>query len=312
MRLVTEEFAHRVPASRPRGRDRLGRATRRGVCAALAVLLAVAATGCSWMGGPPGDPATTLDAADARPEAVAAARAAAWDRMQLAPREPYWPFRVGELYEAEDSTAEAVTYLQRALALDPTYAPAVALLSKVYYDAGMHEDGVALLDGYVTGNPGAPDALRAALALHLEALGDVDRANAVLAECSEDSKDARAARTFVSLRGDGFESSLEVARRALDADPNSAANHNNYGIALLYAGKPLEARKAFLEALELDGSLPGALYNMAIVESFYFFDDDAAREWYAKYRRLASDDPDGLEAHFGADVSARSRKDSGD
>jgi hypothetical protein len=40
------------------------------------------------------------------------------------------------------------------------------------------------------------------------------------------------------------------------------------------------------------------------VEGFYFFDDAAGREWFARYKKVASDDPDDLAARFGAKVSS--------
>jgi tetratricopeptide (TPR) repeat protein len=124
----------------------------------------------------------------------------------------------------------------------------------------------------------------------------------VLSQCASDSRDARAARTLVALSGDDVGAVLAAAQQALDGD-KSAANYNNYGIALLYAGRPIEARNAFRSALELNKQLAGALYNMAIVETFYFFDEAAGREWFARYRRYASEDPDNLTARFEADVS---------
>jgi Tfp pilus assembly protein PilF len=97
---------------------------------------------------------------------------------------------------------------------------------------------------------------------------------------------------------------LDTARKALDDDKNSAANHNNYGIALLMAGRPFDARDEFRAALDINGALPGALYNMAIVESFYFFDDASGRDWYARYLRVDNEDPDNLKAHFDSDVTS--------
>lgn len=273
--------------------------------------LLLTATGCSTLRGVGNtlmfwrdDPAARIMAGDdVRPEDAALVLGSVAEQMRLDPTEPYWPFHMGELYAALDSTARAEVFLQGSLELDGGYAPAAALLSKIYYDAQQYEDGIALLDGFIAGNAGAPDALRAALALHLEALGDVDAANAVLDGCSGNSKEARAARTFVTLRGSELESVLETAQRALDDDPRSAANHNNYGIALLFAGRPTDARKAFLSALKLNEALPGALYNMAIVETFYFFDEEAGRQWFARYKQYASDDPDDLASVLGAEVS---------
>jgi len=76
---------------------------------------------------------------------------------------------------------------------------------------------------------------------------------------------------------------------------------------MLYAGRPVEARSAFLTALKLDERLPGALYNMAIVEAFYFFDEEEGRKWFARYKQYASEDPDDLEAVFGTDLTKLSK-----
>ena len=280
-------------------------ACRRMARCLLAGSLLIAVSGCSSLGFLPfvGDGAPRTVKPGEMGDALARTRAA----MQLAPSEPYWPFRLGELCVAADSTMKAAHYLETALDVDPSYAPAASLLSKIYYDSNMHAQAVTLLDGFLSLNPTAPDALRAALAIHLEALGETDRAQAALAGCAADSKDARCARTLVSLGGGDPKVVLETAKRALDADGKSAANHNNYGIALLYAGRPAEAREAFKAALELNDRLPGALYNMAIVETFYFFDESAGRQWFTRYKQYASEDPDGLNSRLGADVSKTDR-----
>ena len=225
-------------------------------------------------------------------------------QLALAPNEPYWSFRMGELYAAADSAALAMQYLQKSLALDGSYEPAAALLSKLYYDAGMFAQGVDLLGGFVARNPQTSADIRAALALQLESAGEPDRADAVIAQSGTESDAALQVRTYMTLRGQDPKSALASAKKALDADDASAANHNNYGIALLHTGRPVEAREHFKNALSIDDKLPGALYNMAIVEAFYFFDDAAGREWFAKYKKVASDDPDDLAARFGAKVTA--------
>jgi tetratricopeptide (TPR) repeat protein len=269
----------------------------------LAAVLVTANSGCSWLGFLPGfGDKGASGRVDVKPEQVVDELSSARTHMQLAPREPYWPFRMGELYAASDSAAQAVSFLNAALTVDPSYAPAAVLLSRIYYDAKMHAQAVSLLDDFLAHNAAAPDAVRAALALHLEALGEIDRAQSVLSACASESRDAHVARTMIALRGSDATAALAAARQALDAD-QSAANYNNYGIALLYAGRPLEARDAFGKALDLNEQLPGALYNLAIVETFYFFDEATGREWFARYRQYASEDPDNLKARFEADVS---------
>lgn len=257
----------------------------------LAVVLMGAA--CSGPGsGPVTDPST------ARDEALA--------QRRLHPTEPYWPHRLAEL---ADRPLAATAHLDTALALDPDYAPAIALMSKLQYDEGRHEEAVALLRGHLERRPDADDALRAALALHLDALGAWEEADAALATCADQSAPAAGVRTYLGLRGEDVTAAAEAAQVALEADPASAANHNNQGIALLYAGRPAEARTAFLAALERDDALPGALYNLAIVDAFYFYDEDAGRRWFARYRTLASEDPDGLADTLGGGMTTARRED---
>ena len=267
-------------------------ARRGGLCALLLATVFVAA--CGGPGAGPGtDPSDALHEADAG--------------RRLHPTEPYWPYHQAELQMA---AAPAFAYLDTALALAPDYAPAIALLSKLQYEAGRHDEAIDLLRGHLDRYPEAEDALRAALALHLDALGAWEEADAVLATCSDDSPPAAGVRTYLGLQGDDVEAATTSAARALETDPASAANHNNQGIALLYAGKPAEARAAFLAALERDEALPGALYNLAIVETFYFYDPDAGREWFARYRELASDDPDDLATTLGFEMTTARREDS--
>lgn len=271
---------------------------------AFAMLLLAATAGCGGLGFVPGLGGDGETKAPLKPEEAVDQLAATRAKLARAPNEPYWSFRLGELYAAADSTSLAVENLNASLGVDPSYAPAAALLSKIYYQAGMFAQGVDLLDGFLARNAGAPDEIRLALALHLDALGETARAQTVLAQCTKDSKGARAARTYVDLRGQNPKSALEFAQQALADDDASAVNHNNYGIALLHAGRPIEAREHFKSALSIDEHLPGAMYNMAIVEAFYFFDEAAGREWFARYKRIANDDPDDLAARFGPKVTA--------
>lgn len=312
---MVNDFAWLVVAQRQNNRLRPWRRVAFGI---VFCCLFGTQTGCStigrvtrplkFWGGNSGS--ENIDASN--PKQLASALQTTREKMVLSPAEPYWPYRIAELYNAADSATEAVSYLEEALSVDAAYAPAAALLSKIYYERQQYEAAVTLLDGFLAASPDAPDAIRAALALHLEALGDVERAEALLDQCHSDSKEARATRTFVSLRGEQLGTALQSARQALDDNPRSAANHNNYGIALLHAGQPIEAKKEFLDALELNGQLPGALYNMAILEAFYFFDEDAGRQWFEQYKKYSSDDPDNLSSLFGTNVSKHQKTETPD
>lgn len=190
--------------------------------------------------------------------------------------------------------------------LPPTIVSSAAEITRWsagQYRLGLHAEAIALLTPWLSAHQDAAPAVRAALAVHHEALGQVDEAAAALAPCATDDPAVARARTWLNLRGDGFTAALDEAKRAAELAPRSAADRNNYGIALLYAGRPAEAREAFLAARAMDPALPGALYNLAIVESVYFFDDASARRWLAAYRLLDDADPDGLFESLGGNVA---------
>jgi tetratricopeptide (TPR) repeat protein len=219
------------------------------------------------------------------------------DQSSVDVTEPYWPYRLGEIYAEADSVALAESALKSALRRDPSYAPALALLSKLYYDDRRHQDAVELLEAARSrsGPDGVPPALLGGLALHYEALGRHDLAAAVVASVQgSDAGKARSALVYVTLRGEHPAGAADPARAAVDDDPRSAANQNNYGLTRLRTGDPKAARDAFLKAIEIDPKRPGPYYNLAIVERFYFLDDAAAARWLKAYRERSNEDPDGL------------------
>ena len=225
------------------------------------------------------------------------------DQSSVDVTEPYWPYRLGEVYAEADSNARAESALKSALRRDPTYAPALALLSKLYYDTKRHQEGVELLESAGNRKGAFPDGLPASLlgglALHYEALGRHDLAAAVVAGARpSDAGKAGSALVYITLRGDNPDAAADMARAALDHDSRSAANHNNFGITRLRAGDPKAARDAFLRAVEIDPRLAGPYYNLAIVERFYFLDDESAARWLKEYRERATEDPDGLFKQF--------------
>jgi tetratricopeptide (TPR) repeat protein len=226
------------------------------------------------------------------------------EHAAAAPAEAYWPFRLGELYASVDSIASAEVALQQSLGRDAGYAPALALMSKLYYDAHRHEEAVRLLEAARAESKRrsgdlAPELL-AGLALHYDALDKGGSAREVLAAVPRSAHKATdPAAASVALRGGSPDSAAELAQAAVHENPNNAACQNNYGIARLRAGDPDAARKAFLKAVELDPKRAGPYYNLAILEKYYALDDAAAARWFAHYRTLATEDPDGLAEALG-------------
>jgi tetratricopeptide (TPR) repeat protein len=259
-------------------------------CALAGALVVSPLSGCFWNKSRTSSNPGVLEVTDQ--ETWESRMALARGQRVLAPNEPYWPYLQGTLYASVDSLEYAEAALYASLAVNPTYTPALSLLSKLLYDQSRHEEAATMLEGARFSGTGTfPVELIEGLALHYEALGDPETARMLVAGI--DKQDA-SVPSYVLLRGDSFMAAAEPAQRAVSADSRSAVNQNNYGITCLHDGDPKKAREAFMTAAKLDPELPGPLYNLALVEKFYFMNDDAAREWFGKYLRLSQEDPDNL------------------
>lgn len=222
----------------------------------------------------------------------------------LQPSEPYWPFAIAQQAMGDDSLANAEHALQSALARDPSYPPALALLSKIYFKTGRHAEAIQVLEVARTKldgtSGGFPPELLAGLALHYDAIDRPDLAADLMGQVRKpESHGAGSARVYVVLRGTSPDSADGMAKSAVEREPQSAVAQNNFGITRLRAGDPEGARRAFLAAVDLDPKLPGPYYNLAILEKFYLLDDPAAARWFKAYAERSQDDPDGLAEAFG-------------
>jgi Tfp pilus assembly protein PilF len=231
-----------------------------------------------------------------------AAAASTPDPEPRDPHQPYWPYEEALAQIERDSLGAAEASLARALQRDPGYVPALSLLSKLYFESSRHEEAVRLLEGAQTRANGAPDRfppeLAAGLALHYDALDRLQAAHGLLDKLPARDDETGSARVYVTLRGTQPDSAADLAERAVREQARSAANQNNYGITRLRAGDLKAARWSLQRAIELDPRLPGPYYNLAILEKFYAFDDDAAQRWWREYRKRSQEDPDSLRAAF--------------
>lgn len=279
-----------------------GPSLRRGVLALALLACALPLTGCSRL----------LARHGARTAAVPAAATAAGAPHADVPRdpsEPYWPYAHANALLAADSLAAAEAELMRALALDPTYAPALSRLAELEFRAGRYREGVTLLEPVrlqpESFAPAARARLLAALALHADALGDVAKARAALAAAGDAvAKGAGSAAVYVTLRGETPDAATAMAREAAGREGRSAVARNNLGITRLRSGDLDGARRAFADAIERDPALAGPYYNLAILEKYWRFDDAAATRWFREYWQRSHDDPDGLYPAFAAALAA--------
>ena len=222
-------------------------------------------------------------------------------RLRQAPDDADARWRLADLHLADGAPAIARAHCDTALVHDPAHHGALSIWSKLLFETGEHEAAVDRLEATRAAHGELPETLRTGLALHYDALGRWPES----AREFDSVQTPTSAKVYHVLRSDDFLDAGEIAAAALERDPRSAASHNNYGITQLYAGEPEAAHEAFLKALELDPGLAGAMYNLAIVETFYFFDEAAGRDWFAAYRATgAQDDPDGLAATFAWDENS--------
>jgi len=225
-------------------------------------------------------------------------------RMVEEPGEPWWPTRAAQLEAAAGHTAAAENSLRTALARDSVYAPALTQLSRMLYQQGRHDEAEQLLapvrDGRASLNAADRAAVLAGLALHEAALGHDDAARATLGMLGHaDHDDVAGVAAYLAVRGGSADSAVRLTSAAVKAAPESAANHNNHGIALLRSADPDGAAREFERAIALDPSLPGPWYNMAILERWYRLDRAAASQRFQQYWTRSHADPDSLYAELG-------------
>ena len=225
-------------------------------------------------------------------------------RAQQEPSEPWWPYRAAQLEEGAGRAQAAESWLRASIARDSAYAPALTQLSRLLYTQGRHAEAVQLLssvrDQRVSLNAAERSAVLSGLALHEAALGHDAEARTALQSLAHDERDdAVGVAAYLAVRGGSADSAEKLTAAAVKAAPESAANHNNRGIALLRAADPDGAQREFERAIALDPSRPGPYYNLAILERWYRLDTVAASKRFQEYWKHSHADPDSLYAELG-------------
>ncbi|NNE07858.1 MAG: tetratricopeptide repeat protein [Gemmatimonadetes bacterium] len=221
------------------------------------------------------------------------------ERATHDPNEPYWFYAAATLQQETGEVDAARASLRASLDRDPFYEPAAALFAKLCFDRGEHDEAIAVLEPCAENFTASP-AILTALALHYDAAARYAEADALRERLTVPGAhwvDQGASLAYLHLRSDDLAGAERTAENALIADTGSAANQNNYGIALLYRGDPKAAEEYFARAIEIDPSLPAPYYNLAIVSKYYYFDDAAGAEWFKQYEEIGDGlDPDGIAA----------------
>ncbi len=186
-------------------------------------------------------------------------------------------FHLGKLNE--ESFGKALASFQKAIDLDPAYAPAYAGLAIAYLGIGSWHSSIRPQDVY----PLAKEAAERALALdptgaeayialaRIRQLFDWDWAGAEraykqgMALNPSTTFGRMGSANFLTAMG-RFEESIEIGRQALLLDPLSPVAYNELGWALWYMGRDEEALALYREGLEIDPEFPQSL---ALLSYFY-------------------------------------------
>jgi tetratricopeptide (TPR) repeat protein len=171
-----------------------------------------------------------------------------------------------------DTREAAPAYFERAIALDPSYAPAYAGLANFYCFRAVRDD------------EGSEQAWR---------LAEQNATKAI--SLDPDSAEAHIAVARIKLAHDwDFQAAREHALRALELNPNSPEAHVVYAWYLRIAGNLAEDLKQREQALAMD-PYRDDLKEQLMFEHYFARD---CQMLVASARRVLATDPNNLDAHY--------------
>jgi serine/threonine protein kinase/tetratricopeptide (TPR) repeat protein len=172
-----------------------------------------------------------------------AARAASAGLIALWPQSPRALFQAAFGIGDFDSRA-ALALLERSLALEPDYAPALINLGVAYERLGMPEAARASYERALAVDPARVDGYVALANLQFE-LGCRDEARALLIDAI--GLDPYCLRAWSGLQSFAVtaEDSVQAAEHVLELDPGQVVYRNSYALALEYLGRQGAACEQF-------------------------------------------------------------------
>jgi predicted Zn-dependent protease with MMP-like domain len=157
-------------------------------------------------------------------------------------------YLLGMVEAQQGDSDRALSSLERALALDPNFAPAKLEMARVLYDEARFEDVLETL-----GDEGDVEALYLQASALYE-LGEHEESEIVCGKALalEELPELRHLEALVLLqRGEPVEA-LAAARRAVELDPELPEGHQALGLAYTQLGRLEEGDAAFARASDLD------------------------------------------------------------
>ncbi len=195
----------------------------------------------------------------------------------------------------------ARVFLEQTLALDPHHAPALAWLSRLYYEEGEIERGITLLEPEIPAEgPVHPEVLTNMALLKL-AWGETETAATLLTRAiSEHSQYAPAHGNlgYLHLQNGDLERAASELTRAIELDSKMPEFHNNLGIVHRKQQKFAEAARDFERALNLDPDFREAHHNLALLYKLYLSDPERARNHFRQFIALGGQADAEVQALF--------------
>lgn len=280
-----------------RGMLALG-ALRRGMPALemlpLGIIPLAILAGC---GGPP----SPGQSAEPRPANEAAYRAER--RAEIAAGAPAAPMlhAIASSYWRSNSADSARIALEQAVTQDPRHLPSLAWLSRLYYEAGEVERGIALLEPAVLPESNPSPEILTNLAILKLAWGEAKAAESLL-KTSIDRYPSYAPAYgnmgYLHLQAGDLKSAEAEIERAIALDDRVPDFHNNQGIVHRRELRFDDAVRDFGRAIDLDPGFREAHHNLALLYRLYLFDEARARTHFQRFLALGGHADQAVTALF--------------
>lgn len=250
----------------------------------------------------------------------AAAATSLRNAQALAPREPTWPYYLGQLSLLTSDHASTLKSFERALELRPRDLPTIVRLGEAYLDQARPEDAERM---FLRGREIEPRSAAVLEGLGRVALARGDQARAVeyleqslaidaaatrvhypLAQSYRALGQQEKAEAHLKLRGDGRPDLYDPLMQAYYWLVDSAEAHYQRGVLAMQAGKWDAAADLFRKGLALDPENAQLGYGLGLALYWKGDHDSAEKQFEAVLRRS----PDHLETRFNLAVLLAQQK----
>ena len=205
----------------------------------------------------------------------------------------------------KSETGKAISYLERAVELDPDYAAAHTMLAYAYRyfshkdlaPREQHAKAKAAIDRALALDASSADA-HAVLGL-LKFSYDDDPAGAETEfrraiEFDAESPMPRALYAYFLMSRGRFDEAIAQNKKAMDIDPASYAHQITYGMILYYARRYPEAEAHYKRLLEKDPNFAYAYFWMWLLSDLQG-NEPQAFEWFMRYQTQIKAAPELIE-----------------